>query len=167
MDERVRLTRKLFASTSGEKNAHVTFFYAGKREIVTRAVYLELLELCLNKAIRRNPSKGGKNLVGLYFDQRDYISAPEISSLLSDLAARKGQLVIEGHATEVKSNNHLVGVQLADLVGYVCGRQDVLSADLEMLVQGVQKTGKARQLESSLQLLDIFKTTQVTRVNKC
>lgn len=165
VDERVSLTKKLFFSTSGQKNAHVTFFYASKREQMTRELYLELLKSCLVKALKRGEVGGSKSLVALYFDQRDDVLTSDITSVVTSVAFERGRLLIEGHVAEVRSNNLSVGVQLADLVGYVCGRYDILSQDVEMISNETQKTGKARQLESSLQLLDIFKSKQVVRVN--
>lgn len=159
IEKRIEAAEKLLDLNAG-KNSRIRFDF-GKIESKNHGKdYLDALPTLIEKTLQK-PSKGaGKNLVMVICDERSDVPLEELNSCISDSVKAKGYTIIE-QVVQARSSFDTVGLMYADLVGYLAGRVDNISKDVELFdgltKDQLSKNGKFKKLKSSSRLIQKIK----------
>lgn len=167
VDARVELVSQLLALNGSQKYRRMRFFYAALDSEDHKADYLTVLPLLLRKALAKPDRKGGKDLLKLYCDRRSDISTSEIRAAILPTVRNRGYTLVEDVVCPV-SNRETVGILYADIVGYLRGRIEVITQDIDVFAdftpEQIKASSRLRKLSTStglIQLIEKFDTYKV------
>lgn len=170
VDSRITLVSNLLKLNRSAKYRRMKFHYAATESHDHRSVYLEILPLLLAKALPKTSRKGGKDLLKVYCDHRSDLKPSEIRAVAGPTVQARGYTLVEDVVCPV-SNRETVGILYADIVGYLMGRIDVISNDIDMFdgltAEQIEANGRLRKLRTStelVQLIEKFNTYKVVSV---
>lgn len=154
IEARVDVAHRLLELNVAAKNVRIRFCYVALASTDVGDDYHKYLPGLLKRTLPRAPKGAGKNLLAVTCDERDDLSLDQLHERISAVATDRGYVLLERvHVT--RSSFHTVGLMFADLVGYLVGRMETITADAD-LFDGLT----SEQLESN-GILRKLKTSQV------
>jgi len=160
VDRRVETASRILDLTASEKNARIKFHYLRAKTKDPRETYLTYLPPLLKRALPKAAKKSGKDLIALHCDRRDDLRPDEIREAVLPALRDRGYTLME-NVIFANSGFHTIGILYADLVCYLMGRIDTISADSELFdnitQEDFEKHGKLKKLRSSTQLISKVK----------
>jgi hypothetical protein len=162
IDERIAIATEVLRLTASEANTRMRFFYVKHETDNVKKDYLNILPLVLKKALPTATDKRqGKDIISVACDQREDISATELSAVVQSIIVKKGYTLFED-VSIAKSNFNTVGILFADIVGYLAARVDTIVNDAELFenltADQLENNGKIRKLKASNDLLKNVRT---------
>ena len=164
IERRVSAAGKLLDLNVARENTRMKFHFGDMRSENPKVDYLTQLPGLLWKVLPPAPRSPGKNLIAVICDERDDISDDELNDAVLPVTAKRGYVMLE-RAHSTTSNFDTVGIMYADLVGYLAGRIETISNDVE-LIDGLTEeqmriNGKLRKLQSSKELIGKIKRMNI------
>jgi hypothetical protein len=156
VEKRIEIAHKLLDLHLAKSNQRMHFHYGRMQSAKHKEDYLKSLPGLLKHALPSPQSGPGKNLVCVICDKRDDITNDEIHEALSPVVASRKYILFERVAV-AKSTFDTIGLMYADIVGYIMGRIDTISNDVDLFdgltPQQLDENGKIKKLRSSEELI--------------
>ena len=169
VETRIELAKALLDLHTANNNRRMRFAYSRMESVDHRADYLRYLPGLLEKALPKASRKSGKDLLFLCCDRRSDVTAAEIFHEVEPSISAKGYALLENVMT-AESSFETIGLLYADLVGYLSGRIDTITSDLELYddvsEQNLAKNGKLRKLLAAQEIIERLKKLQQLRVRR-
>lgn len=168
IEKRLNICSELLALNRAKNNARIKFAYVKKdNSIDQKADYLNYLPKLMNKVLVKAKKKNGKDLLAIHCDERSDIKISDINLAIEKLLIEKGYKLFENIVIS-KSNFETVGILYADLVGYLFGRVDNMSRDIDLFEslskEQIESNNRLKKFQTSnelINLLKIFKAYEV------
>ena len=156
IEKRIDAAHQLLDLNIAHKNRRMAFYFGRMKSSNHREDYIKGVPGLLYKVLPTAQRGPGKNLISIHCDRRDDITSAELHRHIAPAAEKKGYVLLETVA-RIDSCFDTVGVMFADLVGYIAGRIDVISNDVELFEgltqEQLENNGKIRKLKSSKELI--------------
>lgn len=165
VSDRVKIVESLIDLNVANSNARMRFAYSGVLSSAHRNDYLDRVPELIYNLLKNygKPNGQGKNLVSISMDKREDVSPIELRQRILPRLSKLGFRLHEDVIAMV-SNFETVGILFADIVGYLLGRIDTISSDIELFDNvsevEMQANGKLRKLQTSQNLIGKIKTIQ-------
>jgi hypothetical protein len=160
VEERIEIAHKLLDLHLAKSNQRMHFHFGRMQSTNHKEDYLRSLPGLLRHALPSPQSGPGKNLLCIICDKRDDVTNDEIHEALAPVVASRKYILFERVAV-AKSTFDTIGIMYADIVGYITGRVDTISNDVELFdgltPQQLEENGKIKKLRSSEELIGKIK----------
>jgi hypothetical protein len=133
--------------------------------------YLKLLELGLGQVLPRAPKGMGKNVIGIYCDERKGIRVTDVRDKVEAITKKKKYILLEDPHL-VNSTVHTVGICVADIVAYLMSRVDIIKVDSSLFEDLTSEKAKknmqlkkyltSKRLIKSIKKMDVYKAIRKT-----
>ena len=168
IEKRIDICSKILALNRSNKNARMNFYYFKKENSQNKKQdYLIYLPKLLNKALKTQSKKIGKNIVCIHCDERQDISSSEILNAIEGTIKNKRYSIFE-NVMMSRSSFQTVGILYADIVGYLFGRIDNMSKDIDLFnsltPEQLEENQRIKKLKTSTDLLDLLKIFKAYKV---
>lgn len=164
VERRIEAARRLLQLNVGGTNSRLRFHYGRMQSTNQGEDYLAALPGLFGKALGRAPGGAGKNLISVVCDERSDVESSRLHAALDPVLTSKGYVVLES-VVQTRSCFDSVGLMFADLVGFLMGRLQTISNDVELFEgltpEQLAKNGKIKKLKSSSDLIETIKALQV------
>jgi len=155
IEQRIRIAHGLLDLNIAKQNARMRFYFGAMASTDPSADYLNYLPSLLYRALDKAPNGAGKNLLAVTCDQRYDLDHDRLHLEIDEVARSRGYVLME-RVHMARSSFHTIGLMYADIVGYLLGRIDTISADVD-LFDGLTDTelassNMARRLRTSMDL---------------
>ena len=119
---RMKMAKRMIQTNLSKSNASFSVFFSFLKGSKSAENYEKLIAAIFKKLPKAQTSKGGKNLVCLYFDHTGFagneLAAERISAAFKELS-KKNYYLVE-YPSSVHSSNHTAGIMLADHLAFIC-----------------------------------------------
>lgn len=164
VQRRVEAAHRLLDLNISLKNCRMRFSFGKLSSVDHAGDYLRLLPGLLHKALPTALKGAGKDLAAVVVDERSDVKAQEVHEALKPAVAKRGYVLFE-QVIVARSSFDTVGLMFADLVGYLQGRIETISNDVEFLdgipEQHFEMNGSLMKLRSSKELIAKLKSLDV------
>lgn len=121
IERRISLIKELLSENVANTNSRIKFGFIRTKSKNVKGDYLISLPILIGKILKKANSGAGKNLISIFFDERNDLKETEISEAIKQILIKRGYLLVES-VSRVKSSNDSIGIMYTDLVGYLIGR---------------------------------------------
>lgn len=168
VDKRIQIAKAIIQLNASDNYSRIKFCYVSSNVGSDRSTYLKLAAIVIAKLLNTKVTpKNGKNIVSICCDNRSDVTLEELRAIAIPILDRR-KLILFEDIILTRSSSQTVGICLADIVGYLMGRTEILGVGRENLTEidpiQAQTNGQIRKLLASAEIVGMIKSIQVIPV---